>query len=215
MIDRFALTAHRLLVVGPVFLLIASCGGAATKIPAVTEAHRAAAPTPAAFAVCHSHGCADSEMVGLSADEWTSIASEFDPEATPAEERESIRRAIAKFERLVGEKTRTHYDKGGTFPGVGGPGQLDCVDEMANTKTYLALLQSAGLLRQHVPAGRVATGFFEGTFWPHTASTIRENDTGDRFVVESWLLDNGEPPLIVPVAEWTGGGWRNNISQYQ
>lgn len=215
MIARFAVKPRRLLVIGPVFLLLASCGGASRSIPAVTDAHRAVTPTPAAFTICHSHGCADFEKVGLSDEEWTSIASEFVPEATPAEERESIRRAIAKFERLVGAKTRTGQDKGGTFPGVGDGGQLDCVDEMANTKTYLTLLQSAGLLRQHVPAGRVATGFFEGSFWPHTASTIREKDSGARYVVESWLLDNGEPPLIVPVAEWTGGGWRKNIAQYQ
>ena len=32
---------------------------------------------------------------------------------------------------------------------------------------------------------------------------------GERYVVDSWFVDNGEPAVVLPLAEWLKGGGPN------
>ena len=125
--------------------------------------------------------------------------SMFDPPAaTPWEERQRIRAAIALMEQIAGEQTPTHVDLGG--PLVYAPyGSMDCVDESTNTTTYLRLFDEQGWLRHHVVL-RVVTR--APWFDVHNTAQIMERESGARFVVDSWYGDNGEPPFIQDVHDW-------------
>ena len=141
------------------------------------------------------------EHIDVSQDDWSTIESIFEPESDdPGEERQRIRRAVAEMERIAGDQTPTHYDVGkNRFPEVS-LGQMDCRDESYNTTTYLRLFQERGLLRWHevlVPAFRAPH-----VIDTHNAAQIRDRSTSVQYVVDSWFLDNGQPPYIQETHAW-------------
>lgn len=164
-------------------------------------------PVPARFTVCHGNTCARISEVHLSTAQWQQVRRIFNPPPPDAAaEREAIRRAIALIERLVGPQAGTSGDLGMNVPGFGLPGQMDCIDEATNTTVYLRMLQDDGLLRFHTLGQRTTRGYFRllpGP--PHSTAVIRETASGARYAVDSWFLDNGQPPFIVPLAKWKAG----------
>ena len=164
-------------------------------------------PTPELFTVCYDNGCRSLGFVSLNPAQWAELRAFFHPQAKDAAgERERIRSAIALMEKFVGAATGTSNDKGGTFNG--GAGQMDCIDESTNTALYLTLLQKYGLLRHHRVEDRATRGWFLFG-WPHTTAVVREIGNDALWAVDSWFLDNGEPPFILPLEIWKEG-WRPN-----
>ena len=163
-------------------------------------------PDPALFNICYDHGCTSLAWVRLSAEQWQQVRQVFaKPAGTSAEERAQIRAGIALFERIVGALTGTAGDKGGNWNGLGLPGQMDCIDESTNTTIYLRMLQKYGLMRWHSVADRVTRWSLFS--WPHTTAVISERGGLERWAVDSWFLDNGEPPFVLPLEIWKSG-WR-------
>lgn len=159
------------------------------------------------FSVCHGNTCKYIDSVSMSAKEWNEIRDIFNPPAaSAAEEREKIRVAIARFETIIGNKTGTSGDRGENFPGMGLDGQMDCVDEATNTSVYLSLLQDQHLLKWHHVQPRTNRGI-ETLQAPHFTAVISEDETGSEYAVDSWFLDNGQPPFVVPLSEWKQG-WK-------
>jgi hypothetical protein len=162
-------------------------------------------PVPGRFSVCHGHGCRNLDTVALSGAEWKEISFIFQQVINdPAVERDRIRQAIGMLETRVGKITGTAGDKGGNWAGFGLDGQMDCIDESINTTTYLRMLAGQGLITQHTVEGRETRGWFIFG-WPHTTAVIRERASGQLWVVDSWFLDNGEPPFILPLTVWKQG----------
>ena len=163
-------------------------------------------PDPARFNICYNYGCASLAWLKLDTGQWQSVLAVFAPPAEDAAgEREQIRAAIARFETLVGAMTGTDRDLGGTWPGFGRPGQMDCIDESTNTTIYLLMLQKYGLLRWHRVADRATRWSLFS--WPHTTAVIEERDGARRWAVDSWFLDNGKPPFVLPLETWRRG-WK-------
>jgi len=163
-------------------------------------------PDPAQFNICYGHGCTSLAWVKLGNEQWQRVRGVFAASAdTPEGEREQIRTAIALMETMVGAMTGTAGDRGGNLAGFGSPGQMDCIDESTNTTIYLRMLQKYGLLRWHRVADR-ATRWSLFT-WPHTTAVIEERANLEQWAVDSWFLDNGEPPFVLPLQAWRNG-WR-------
>lgn len=158
------------------------------------------------FSVCFDNGCASIVEVGLSDAQQDAIRGILLPVAADAAaERERLRAAIAQMERFVGELTGTSRDLGGTFNFVSDR-QMDCIDESTNTRSYLMLFRRYGLMRHH-EVDEPATRGWVIFGWPHTTAVMRETATGARWAVDSWFLDNGEPPFILPLQVWRRG-WK-------
>jgi hypothetical protein len=159
------------------------------------------------FSVCYGHTCQYYVTLSLAADDWQYIRNIFSfPAVYAGEEREQIRKAIAYLETIIGEMTGTANDRGENFTGMGESGQMDCVDEATNTSSYLTMMQADNLLKWHTVDYRVSRGI--GSFQaPHFTAVIREKQGGKYFAVDSWFLDNGEPPFIVPLVVWKKG-WK-------
>lgn len=187
--------------------LLSACSGAQGPMETYLSEFGLTEQTPGAFKVCWNHDCREATSVSLSRDEWATIAAHFEPSSTtPEGERAMIRQAIGQMEQLVGTKTGSHRDLGGSFKGLGKDGQMDCVDEMLNTANYLRMMEDTGLIKFHHVVRRVTNGFDKG-HWPHTATVIEERETGNRFVVDTWWLNNGELAFVVPLQIWQQGGW--------
>lgn len=158
------------------------------------------------FSVCHDNGCSSLSYVSLTRQQWDQLRALFFPPAeTAAEERERVRAAIALMEKFVGAATGTWRDLGGTF-NFGRSGQMDCIDESINTSLYLTLFYKYGMLRHHRVDDRVTRGWFVFG-WPHTTAVMREDARNVLWAVDSWFLDNGEPPFILPLEAWKKG-WK-------
>ena len=151
--------------------------------------------------ICYNYNCSRSALVRPAAGEWQTVVNQFQPAARSAvEEREMIRRAIAVLEQIVGMQTPTFRDRGRNPIIDDWPGQMDCIDESTNTKRYLDLLQAQGLLRWHRVAERAYRAPY--LFDPHWAGQIIELESGASYVVDSWYLDNGNPPYIQALNKW-------------
>jgi hypothetical protein len=166
-------------------------------------------PAPERFSVCHDNGCVSLTHMRLQPEQWQKLRDLFHPLARNAEEeRERIRQAIALMEVYTGPIIGTWRDKGGTFNV--GEGQMDCIDESINTSLYLTMFRKYGLMRWHVVEDRSTRGWFIGG-WPHTSAVIHETASsrdsagGRQWAVDSWFLDNGEPPSILPLETWKSG----------
>ena len=81
---------------------------------------------------------------------------------------------------------------------------MDCIDEAANSTSYLMVLDGLGLLRHHTIAYPASKGYLINFVYPHNTAVLIENATGERYAVDSWVFTNGEPPLIVPLKSWYG-----------
>ncbi|MBF0369049.1 MAG: hypothetical protein HQL52_06295 [Magnetococcales bacterium] len=165
-------------------------------------------PTPEGFSVCWRHGCKELAPVALTLNEWHQVGQIFSAQAnSPTQERERMARAIGQLEKLVGPKTGTDKDKGGNFSGLFSQGQMDCVDESINTRTYLKMIQAAGWLHFHKLTEKGAKrGVSQVYFgWPHQAALVEEMESGERFVVDSWFHKNGQPAEIIPLKTWEAG----------
>jgi hypothetical protein len=163
-------------------------------------------PTWQRFSVCYDNGCRSLDQVSLTRQQWGQLRGLFIPPAgTAAEERRRIRAAIALMETFVGAATDTWRDKGGTF-NFGTSGQMDCIDESINTSLYLTMFYKYGMLRHHRVHDRATRGWFIFG-WPHTTAVIREEAGNTLWAVDSWFLDNGKPPFILPLDIWKKG-WK-------
>lgn len=164
-------------------------------------------PVPGHFTICHGNTCRLISPVNLTPMQWRRVTDIFQPPSLDVtQERGRIRQAVALLETLVGVQTGTDADLGQNAAGRGLPGQMDCIDEAANTTVYLSMLRDAGLLRFHTVEHRTNRGVFAFTGGiPHATAVIRDRDSGQRYAVDSWFLDNGEPPFIVPIAAWRAG----------
>lgn len=161
------------------------------------------AATPPPFFSCTDYHCDEGQTVQLNEAQWQSVREIFDATSSAAEERQQLRRAIARLEQEVGTITGTWRDLAQNVAGAGLPGQLDCIAESKNTTTYLQLLSDANLLRWHrVEARAVRHPLIFNVHW---SAVIRDTHSGRRYAVDSWFRDNGEPPYIQPLDAWKSG----------
>ena len=156
-----------------------------------------------AFPVCTDFHCDMTVQVTYTQAQWQQVAALFQLQTTPGQEREHLRQAIALMEQLAGGITGTWRDKGGNYNPGGMQGQLDCIAESRNTTTYLRLIEAAGLLRWHSVEERVMRRRWLVS--EHWTAVIREHPGGRYYAVDSWYLDNGEPPCLQPLQDWRAG----------
>ena len=74
-----------------------------------------------------------------------------------------------------------------------------CIDESTNTFQYLYALQKRGLFKWHEVAGKKRRIVWLFTHW---SALIRDTTENQLYVVDSWYLDNGEPPYIQKLEDW-------------
>lgn len=181
----------------------------ATVLADSDDLNRVLRQTPAfsGFEICYGGGCAGVAKAAFDEVGWSPIRQLFQsPSIDAAQERVRISQAIGMMEQAIGRQTGTSEDLAGTFVDVRYKNQLDCNDEAANTKTYLKLLQQAGYLQFHEIIDTKTRGFFLNG-WPHTTAAIQEKQGGQRYAVDAWFYDNGQPAVVVPLEQWKRG-WK-------
>ena len=161
------------------------------------------APEDRTVIVCSAYSCQQQTKFTFSDTDLKAVESMLGRASTATEEREAIAHAIGYLEGVVGLKVGTSDDRGQLFPdGSGDPGQLDCIDETANTTSYLLVLERESLLRFHSVRKPALRGAIIDGRWPHFSAVLTEKTSGLHFAVDSWPRYNGEPALLFPLDEW-------------
>jgi hypothetical protein len=198
---------YRILAIAVTGLLVAACSTPQPNARRFLEQYDVADPHPSAFTICYGYACRKSARVQLNAAQWERVRAVFSPRPSDAiRERARIALAIGVMESIVGPLTNTDGDIGGSLQGAFRKNQMDCEDEAVNTCMYLIMMQDDGLITFHDIYKPTMRGFMlKG--WPHVATVIKDKQTGERFVVDSWFEDNGHPAHVVPYKQWKSG-WR-------
>ena len=154
-------------------------------------------------AVCHGYGCIAQADIHYSQGQLGDIRRLLFSAVDADGERKMLAEAVGKLYRWAGEQSDVRNDRGGNYADGHVAGKMDCIDHSTSTTRLLVLLASRGYLRWHrvlQPEPR----YFLGLIANHWSAVI-EADGGERFVVDSWFVNNGEPAVILPLAEWKKG----------
>ena len=159
-----------------------------------------------AVAVCHGYSCLAEAPIRYSDAQLDEIGRQLARAVDAENERELLAPAIGRLYGWAGEQSDIHNDRGGNYEDGHVSGKMDCIDHSTSTTRLLRLLEARGDLRWHrvrEPEMR-SWVLVIGIHW----SAVIEEKTGDgaaRFVVDSWFVDNGQPAVILPLAEWLKG----------
>jgi hypothetical protein len=182
----------------------------------------------AVVGVCFNYSCQREAAVRIGPHDWWWVAGMLARARSAEQEREVLADVVARLYRVAGRQSPVAADRGGNLQDSGVDGRMDCIDHATSTTRLLVLLAARDMLRFHrvlEPARR--TRFI----LQHFSAVIeerplaeRENDSnlaafqtaGDghgemvqRFAVDSWFVDHGEPAVVLPLAEWLKGGGPN------
>lgn len=154
--------------------------------------------------VCFNYGCHVRQPVLLADYRLGLLRDLLDGATTAAQERDRLAQAVAQMYRWSAEQTPIGADRGGNLADEGRPGSMDCIDHSRTTDGFLRLLERQGWLRFHRVAPIVVR--HRWIFGQHFTAVIDETAGGTSFAVDSWFVNNGELPVIMPLEEWRDGG---------
>ena len=163
--------------------------------------------------VCHAYSCKMQDTYTFSKKdiaELAAIMARVKRNDSAYEERRAVAYAIASIDVKVGNKLGIKDKAGMQFTSTGDPTQEDCVDVATNTTSYLLVLQSNGLIKQHVVSGTMSKeNLAKGMatlnpvkYWPHFTAVLVENQTGQKYAFDRWPFDQGENPAVQKVEDW-------------
>lgn len=158
------------------------------------------------LAVCHGYGCLMQDEIGYTEGQLGEIRRLLFAAGDAAGERERLAAAVGRLYAWAGQQSEIRHDKAGNYADEGVSGRMDCIDHSTTTTRLLRLLEARGYLRWHrvrEPEARQ----FALLFTSHYSAVIetKEDDAAERFVVDSWFVDNGQPAVILPLADWKKG----------
>ncbi len=155
------------------------------------------------FTYCYGYGCSKNMRLGFNSFQWASITKIFEkPSKDANEERIKIGQAIALMEKYTGVLAGTEKDlpkapiQRKTYQ------ELDCIDETVNTTKYLSFLKNAGLLKFHDVGKPVFKGMVLNGVYPHNSATVMVIETGEVYVIDSYIYENGAQPNIRGLDSW-------------
>lgn len=174
------------------------------------------------ISVCYNYGCAAEGMVRYTESQLAWVRKAMLLAKNPQQERDALGPVIGRLYGWAGRQTPIYADKGGNYADDAAPGSMDCIDHSTTTTRLLKMLARRGLLRFHeVQEVERRTRLF---IFEHYSAVIEElpprwlprekmrymqeaPDAAkpDRYVVDSWFVDNGEAAVILPLDDWKDG----------
>ena len=158
--------------------------------------------------VCYGYGCLVQAEIRFSESRLKEIGRRLNAAVDAENERKMLAEVIGQLYAWAGEQSDIKNDRGGNYADGSTPGKMDCIDHSTSTTRLLKLLEARGSLRWH-RVQDIEVRYWAFVFPSHWSAVIAEKTDGDaereRFVVDSWFVDNGQPAVILPLAEWKKG----------
>lgn len=153
--------------------------------------------------VCYNYGCNVAAEVTFSATQLAPVEAQLRRAGEASSERLILAEVLGRLYRLAGTQTPIWRDKGGNSEDDEVEGRMDCIDHSTTTTHFLELLQARGWLRFHRVLPRQMRR--RGLIFEHWTAIVESRDDGERFAVDSWFFDHGDPAAIIPLADWQDG----------
>ncbi|MGO4707128.1 hypothetical protein AB4072_15290 [Microvirga sp. 2MCAF38] len=180
---------------------------AATADPAVRNWFRDqgyVAPLNTVIIACHGYGCVRRTEISVSSGWFSQVgaimrAGRYSPEA----ERKALSDAVRIYTTYLATQFGGRPDVPRSPPSLSGiNGQMDCLDETANTTSLLLLLKEQGLLVHHDVASPQSRGIFLDGRYPHFTAVIVEVADHSSWAVDPWPRAPGAKPDLLPLEDW-------------
>ncbi len=154
-------------------------------------------------AVCYNWDCSAQADVEFDDYQWLEVTRLLGLSASASAERALLAQAVGRLYRWAGEQTPVAADRAGNTRDADVEGRMDCIDHATTTTRFLRRIEAYGALRWHqVLEPERRTRFIVAQ---HFSAVIEERASGERFAVDSWFVDNGEPAVIIPLPAWMEG----------
>lgn len=156
--------------------------------------------------------------IPISEKQWNYVVEPFD-RASPSsadKEREALQESLKRWELVLASQTSLGFDFGAALgnglellprfvplpPHFGYQfGQTRCYHEALNVYELVVKLQRSGRLVYHeLPETREIVPYAANTI--HVATALREKESGQWYVIDSWVRGAGYPPLIMKAEHW-------------
>lgn len=154
--------------------------------------------------ICYGYSCLTHAEVVYADGQLGELRRSLFSAHSAEEERARLAEAVGRLYAWGGEQSPIRNDRGGNYADNYVEGRMDCIDHSTSTTRLLRMLAALGYLRWHKvmePAPR----YFAGVFVAHWSAVMEEVESSQRFVVDSWFVNNGEPAVILPLEEWKKG----------
>ena len=159
-------------------------------------------PRDGRIVACHGYGCSRRLQVMVDGILARAAATLNRRGATAESERRALEEIVQAYTAQLAKELGTP-DTPGSPPQMSGHyGQMDCVDETANTTSLLVELDSRGLLAHHHVERPQSRGLFIDGRYPHVTAVIAETKSGVEWAVDPWRKAPGERPDILPLEKW-------------
>jgi hypothetical protein len=160
--------------------------------------------------ICYNYGCLSEDEVLYSNAQLQRVKELLEDGRSAVHERALLGVAVGWMLGWAGQQTPISADRGGNYADAEVYGGMDCIDHSTTTTRLLHLMKKRGWMRFHrvlEPALRSRLLFFE-----HYSAQIEEVQKGrpvadapERYVVDSWFFDNGQPAVVMPLENWLAG----------
>ncbi|AWM86075.1 hypothetical protein [Microvirga sp. 17 mud 1-3] len=195
---------HLISVFLPFLLAMAPTSGKAEEPRAWFLEQGYAPPAGDRIVACHGYGCVrraalalDTPLIGRAS------ALLRAGRGSPAQERKALEEVVRLYTSYLARQLGSPPDMPRSPPSMSGVGgQMDCVDETANTTSLLLVLQDHGLLAYHEVERPASRGLFIDGRYPHTTAVITEKGNRLEWAVDPWARAPGEKPEILPLSRW-------------
>lgn len=154
-------------------------------------------------AICYNFGCVAQAEVVFDDYQWLEATRLIGLARNAEGERALIALAVGRLYGWAGQQSPVRNDRAGNYRDMEVDGRMDCIDHSTSTTRLLKRLESYGALRWHrvlEPARRARFVFAQ-----HFAAVVEDKESGERFAVDSWFVDNGQPAVVLPLAAWKDG----------
>lgn len=156
--------------------------------------------------ICHGFGCHFRTQLELGAvDERRLGAILAAGRNSPQAERAAVSRAVQYYENRAARAVGLRDEAKSNASQWRKRGQMDCIDESTNTRTFLLYLERRGLLKHHKVDRNRTRGFLIDGRYPHSTAVLQEK-SGKRWTVDSWYAPAGGAPDIMPLSQWMTRG---------
>jgi hypothetical protein len=156
--------------------------------------------------VCHGYDCnykTKMPVSGADASRYAAIMARG--RASPEAERRAVAEAVIYFEQRSAAFLGRRDTPMSQFANGRVKGEMDCIDEGTNSQSLLRYLDARGLLRHHTAGPTVSRGFILDGQFPHVGAVLQE-EGGAKWVVDSWPVEVGAAPAIMPIERWRADG---------
>ena len=160
-------------------------------------------PRAGLIIACHGYGCSRRLPVTVDVSVIPRAAVLLRAAGSSAEkERQALGEIVRLYTSALAREIGSPDTPGSPPQMSGTSGQMDCIDETANTTSLLVELESRGLLAHHRVERPRSRGLFLDGRYPHVTAVITDTRSGKKWAVDPWNQAPGQKPDILPLSQW-------------